>query len=106
MKTRYKTPWHVRQFVKQELLDYKSNKRLMSKYTGSTHDLLLINTRINQIDNVLNRLSKEDREAAEIIFFDKYSQSSAEISKGISKAAYYNAMNKIIYLVAKEMDLI
>lgn len=102
----YKTPWHVRQYVKKELMDYRHNKKLMENYKGDTRGLILINLRLSQIENVLERLNKEDREAAEIIFFDKYTQSGAEIAKGLSKAAYYNAMNKIIYLTAEEMDLI
>ena len=106
MKSKYKIPWHVRQYVKKELMDYKSNKKLLKKYKGDTRGLILANMRLAQIDNVLNSLNKEDREAAELIFIDKYTQSGAEIAKGLSKAAYYNAMNKIIYLVAIEMDLI
>ena len=106
MKSKYKIPWHVRQYVKKELMDYKSNKKLLKKYKGDTRGLILANMRLAQIDNVLNSLNKEDREAAELIFIDKYTQSGAEIAKGLSKAAYYNAMNKTIYLVAIEMDLI
>lgn len=106
MKNTYKLPWHVRQYVKKELMDYKNNKRLLANYKGDTRGLILANMRLTQIENVLNRLNKEDREAAELIFIDKYSQSGAEIAKGISKAAYYNAMNKVIYLTAIEMDLI
>ena len=106
MKNKYKMPWHVRQFVKTELMEYKNNKKLVKKYKGDTRNLLLVNTRLNQIETVLESLNKEDREAAEMIFIDKYTQSGAEIAKGLSKAAYYNAMNKVIYLVAKEMDLI
>lgn len=106
MKNKYKIPWHVRQYVKKELMDYKSNKKLVANYKGDTRGLILVNMRLNQIENVLNRLNKEDREAAELIFIDKYTQSGAEIARGLSKAAYYNAMNKIIYLVAVEMDLI
>lgn len=106
MKNKYKIPWHVRQYVKKELMDYKSNKKLIAKYKGDTRGLILVNMRLKQIENVLNSLNKEDREAAELIFIDKYTQSGAEIARGLSKAAYYNAMNKIIYLVAVEMDLI
>ena len=62
--------------------------------------------RLSQIESVLNSLNEEDREAAELIFIDKYTQAGAEVAKGISKAAYYNAMNKVIYLTAIEMDLI
>ena len=106
MKNKYKIPWHVRQYVKKELMDYKGNKKLVANYKGDTRGLILINTRLAQIENVLERLNKEDREAAELIFIDKYTQSGAEIAKGLSKAAYYNAMNKVIYLTAIEMDLI
>lgn len=106
MKNKYKIPWHVRQYVKKELMDYKNNKKLIAKYKGDTRGLILANMRLKQIENVLNSLNKEDREAAELIFIDKYTQSGAEIARGLSKAAYYNAMNKVIYLVAVEMDLI
>lgn len=106
MKNKYKVPWHVRQYVKKELMDYKTNKKLVAKYKGDTRGLILANMRLAQIDNVLNSLNKEDREAAELIFIDKYTQSGAEIAKGLSKAAFYNAMNKVIYLVAVEMELI
>ena len=106
MKNKYKIPWHVRQFVKKELMDYKANKKMIRNYKGDTRALLIAHNRINQIEKVLNSLNKEDREAAELIFIDQYTQSGAEIAKGLSKAAYYNAMNKVIYLVAIEMDLI
>lgn len=106
MKSKYKIPWHVRQYVKKELMDYKSNKKLIRKLKGNTRELILINIRLSQIENVLNSLNKEDREAAEIIFIDQYTQGGAEIAKGLSKAAYYNAMNKVIYLTAIEMELI
>lgn len=106
MKNNYKLPWHVRQYVKKELMDYKSNKKLLSKLNGNTRELLLISSRLKQIENVLERLNKEDREAAEIIFFEKYTQAGAEIYKGITKNIYYYTMNKVIYLTAVEMDLI
>lgn len=106
MKNKYKLPWHVRQYVKKELMDYKANKKLLKKYKGDTRGLILVNMRLSQIETVLDSLNKEDREAAELIFIDKYTQSGAEIAKGLSKAAYYNAMNKVIYLTALEMELI
>lgn len=105
-KSPYKVPWHVRQYVKQELLDYRKNKKLLKNYKGSTRSLLLAEKRLTAIDTVINKLNEEDADAAICIFFDKYSQAGAETAKGISKAAYYNAMNKVIYLVAEEMELI
>ena len=79
---------------------------MIDNYKGDTRKILIAQTRITQIERVLESLNKEDREAAELIFIDKYTQSGAEIAKGLSKAAYYNAMNKVIYLVAIEMDLV
>ena len=104
--SRYKVKWHVRQFVKAELMDYKHNKEMLAKYKGLTRDLIIASKRLAQIENVLQSLNQEDREAAEIIFFEKYTQAGAEVAKGLSKAAYYNVMNKVIYLTAREMDLI
>ena len=69
MKNKYKIPWHVRQYVKKELMDYKKNKKLVANYKGDTRGLILATTRLNQIENVLSSLNKEDREAAEELFF-------------------------------------
>lgn len=106
MKNKYKVPWHVRQYVKKELMDYKANKKLVAKFNGDTRTLILANLRLNQIEGVFNGLNEEDRQAAQLIFIDKYTQTGAEVAKGLSKAAYYNAMNKVIYLTAVAMDLI
>ena len=106
MKNTYKLPWHVRQYVKTELMEYKGNKKLLTLCKGSTRAILLTQKRLEEIDAVLERLNKEDRDVAEIIFFDKYTQAGAETAKNVSKAMYYNTMNKVIYLVAKEMGLI
>ena len=103
---RYKLPWHVRQYVKTELLEYKANRKILDQLKGNTKALLLAERRLRQIDIVLESLNKEDRDVAEIIFFEKYSQAGAETAKNVSKAMYYNCMNKVIYLVAKEMELI
>lgn len=106
MKNNYKLPWHIRQYIKQELLDYKSNRKLLNSCKGSTRALILAEKRLYQIDKILEALNEEDREVAELIFFDKYTQAGAETAKNVTKAMYYNTMNKVIYLVAKEMDLI
>lgn len=104
--TKYKTPWHIRQYVKRELMDYKTNRKILDQLKGNTRALLLAERRLRQIDTVLERLNKEDREVAEAIFFQKYSQAGAETAKNISKAMYYNCMNKVIFLVAQEMELL
>lgn len=99
-------PWHVRQYVKTELMDYKTNRKILDRLEGNTKALLLAEKRLKQIDNVLDSLNEEDRETAEIIFFEQYTQAGAEMAKNVTKAMYYNCMNKVIYLVAKEMELI
>lgn len=108
---KYKTPWHIRQYVKRELMDYQKNKLLLqdiNKYNSDildTKGIILASRRIAQIETVLQRLNEEDRQAAEIIFIQHYGQVGAEVAKGLSKNAYYNAMNKVIYLTAIEMEL-
>lgn len=104
--TKYKIPWHIRQYVKTELLDYKTNRKLLNQFKGNTRNILIAEKRLMQIDNVLQNLNNYDRDVAELIFFEQYSQVRAEMSKNITKAMYYNCMNKVIYLVAKEMELI
>lgn len=106
MENKYKVPWHIRQFVKTELMDYEKNVKLAKDKKSNTRKLLIVDKRLTQIENVLNNLNDDDREAAKLIFFKKYSPNKAEIERGISKAAYYHAMNKVIFLVAVEMDLI
>lgn len=106
MKNNYKVPWHVRQFVKKELMDYAHNKKMMQNFKGDSRSLIIINSRLNAIDNVVDRLNEEDRKAFDMIFVDKYTQAGAEIAKHYGKDAYYRAMNKIIYLTAIELDMI
>lgn len=78
---------------------------MYEKLKGNTRELLIIKKRLDAIENVLCRLDMNDYQAAKIIFIDQYTREGAEML-GLSKDAYYNAMNKIIYLTAKEMDLI
>lgn len=102
----YKIAWHVRQYVKAELMDYKTNKKLLSQLQGNTRALLLAEKRLASIDKVLRSLNEEEAEIADIIFNKHMTQAGAEVGYNVSKAMYYNAMNKTIYLVAKEMELI
>ena len=106
MKNKYKLPWHVRQYVKKELMDYKSNKKLIKNYKGDTRSLILINKRLSQIEAVLENLNEEDREVAGFIFFDHYTQAGAETAKHVPKSMYYTVMGKVIYLTAIEMNLL
>lgn len=66
---------------------------------------MIISERIGDIEKALNDLSEEDRDIANKIFKLRYSQAKAEC-EGIGKNVYYNVMNKTIYLVARELNLI
>lgn len=109
---KYKLPLHIKNYVKQELYDYKTNikfiQQLQSKQSNEiiTKTLLIATQKINLIENVLNNLSNEERELVEIIFFKKTNQVKAELYYYISKDAYYNTMNKMVYLTAIEFNLI
>lgn len=109
MRNKYKIPLHIRNYVKNELYDYKKNKNklnmIQSNYTSS-RTLLIINQRIHNIEKVFNNLSKEEQELAEKIFFEKCNQIYMETQYYISKDIYYNTMNKTIYLIAREFELI
>lgn len=109
MRNKYKLPLHIKNYVKKELYDYKKNK---SKLDGiqstsiSTRTILITTQRIEQIEKVYNDLSKEDKKMVEKIFFEKCSQIYMETNYYISKDMYYNAMNKMLYLMAIEFDLV
>lgn len=109
---KYKLPLHIKNYVKQELYDYKTNikfiNQLQNKQSNEivTRTLLIATQKINLIENVLNNLSDEEKELVEIIFFKKTNQVKAELYYYISKDAYYNILNKVIYLTAIEFSLI
>lgn len=105
MRNFYKVPKHIRAFVEQELYDYRRNKRLIVNFKGNTRDLIIKAQRIAEIEAMLERLSEEDKEAFNIIFWNRINQPKAE-QMGYSKTAYYYAKNKIVYLTAEEMDMI
>lgn len=108
MRNRYKLPLHIKNYVKKELYDYKRNKNKLNELdpNTSTRTILIAAQKIQQIEHVLNKLSKEDAKMVEKIFFEKSSQAQMEAYYYVSKDMYYNTMNKIIYLVAIEFELI
>lgn len=112
MISKYKLPLHIKNYVKQELYNFKKNKKIVedlqkqSQKEIITRTLLIATQKIIKIENVLNKLSKEENELIEIIFFKKTNQTRAETYYYISKDAYYNMMNKMLYLTALEFDLI
>ena len=108
MRNKYKLPLHIKNYVRKELNDYKKNKNKLNKLdiNTSTRAILIAAQKIQQIENVLNKLSKEDTKMVEKIFFEKNSQIYMETQYYVTKDMYYNTMNKIIYLVAVEFELI
>lgn len=108
MRNKYKLPLHIKNYVKKELYDYKRNKNKLNELdkSTSTRTILIATQKIQQIENILNKLSKEDTKMVEKIFFERNSQAHMEAYYYVSKDMYYNTMNKIIYLVAQEFELI
>lgn len=109
----YKVPPHIKKYVKVELFNYTKNLKLYKeilkkdkKDIVDTHTLLITERKLSQIRAVFNRLNPDQREIAEIIFFKRFTQAKAELEAYISYDAYYWTMNKVIFLVAEEMDLI
>ena len=108
--TSYKVPAHIKKYVKVELYNFNKTKKLIETMQNSklvpTHSLLIAERKVAQIQTVRDRLNKDQRDIAEVIFFKHYSQAKAELEEYISYDSYYWTMNKVIYLVAEEMDLI
>ena len=132
MRKNYKLPKHIRNYIIQELYDYKANKKKLielqndiinsSNYSDgqprgnqtsdttaqkaekliTSKSLLIVTSKINNIEKALDRLSEEDKKTVEIIFFKKKNQAQAETQYGISYATYYGIREKMIYLTAIE----
>lgn len=109
---RHKLPLHIKNYVKQELYDYNKNKKIIRELQKqnpseiTTRTLLIATQKTNQIENVFNKLNDDEKYLVEIIFFKRTSQSKAEMYYYISKDAYYNIMNKILYPTALEFGLL
>ena len=109
---KYKLPLHIKNYVKCELYNFNKNKLLLKDLQKqndneiNTRTLLIATIKINNIEKVLNNLSNEEKELVEVIFFKKTNQVKAEAYYYISKDAYYNMMNKMLYLTAIEFNLI
>lgn len=99
-----KLPWHVRQYVKAELMSYEKNKRglddIKDRRTRSRTA-----KRLKAIDRAFDSLNEYDREVSDIIFIRHYSQAKAEY-EGIGYKTYYRVMSKVIYQAAIELEII
>ena len=99
-----KIPWHVRQYVKTELMNYSTNKKKVEYMKGN--EKKNVSRKLRDIEKAFGRLSDYDHEVANIIFIEHYTQIKAEIEKGITYKIYYRVMNKAILYTAEEMKLI
>ena len=136
MRKNYKLPKHIKYYVVNELYSFKENKKKLRElqediiYSSSYSDglpksntisdttsqkalkltssrtIILLTDKVNKISKVLSSLDKLDYEVIDIIFFKGHSQIYAQMHDNISKDTYYNTMNKVIYMVANELDLI
>lgn len=108
----YKLQYHLRNYIKQELYDYNRNKQILQELSNqktnqvTTKTLLILSKKINSIENVYKKLNENDKELFNIIFEKGCNQLYAKTYYNITKDMYYNAMNKIIYLVAQEYEQI
>lgn len=71
--------------------------------TTSTRRMIAIEKKIRAIEAGFRRLLPEEMEVVELIFREGKSQIYAEMNNNISKDTYYNTMNKVIFITAKEM---
>jgi hypothetical protein len=109
MRNKYKLPAHIRHYIKNELYDFKKNKEKLEEIQltdTSTRTILIATQRIQNIEAVFNDLTKDEMEIARKIFFEKCNQVYMETNHYITRDAYYNTMNKVIYQVAKKLDMI
>ena len=68
----------------------------------STRRMITLEKKIKAIERVFKRLVPEEMEVVEMIFKQGKSQVFAYMNYHISKDTYYNTMNKVIFLTAKE----
>ncbi len=104
MDSRYRISRPLRVYIKAELMNYRQVKNLL-KDIKDTRALLIATKRVEAIERVFNSLNPADREVSDLIFVEHYSQAKAECAN-ISYKTYYNVMNKVIYMTAKEYELI
>lgn len=128
----YKIDKHIKSYIKKELYNYETNKNKIkemraniieesgfndgqpkgnetSDTTGrktekllTTRALLIATGKVDKITRALEKLNEDDNELFRIIFTEGRSQVYAEMNYNISKDMYYDFIDKIVYLTAKE----
>lgn len=72
----------------------------------SSREIVILESRITNIENVMERLNDEEKRTVDIIFNKGHTYSYASIYDGITKDMYYYMKRKMVYLTAKEYGLI
>lgn len=102
----YKLSKESKKYYERELRQYKSNKKrlkqLLANKNVSTRTLLFLENRINNIEEVIKQLNPFEKEIFDMIFIKGYDWLYCKEIKNIGKYTYYNTLNKIIYMLAKE----
>lgn len=117
MRKNYKLKYHLRQYIKQELYDFNKNKKILvdvqnnlksikNSQAVDSNSILILQRKITCIEKVYDGLNKDEQELFNIIFEKGCNQLYARTYYNITKDMYYNGMNKIIYLTAKEYQQI
>jgi RinA family phage transcriptional activator len=137
MTKNYSLQKHERNYIKGELRNYKKNIQDLEEITDeiinatpandgqprgnqtsdqvamkvekliTTRSITIITKKIQRISNALNRLSAEDKEITELIFFENKSQAYLETHKPfVSKDSYYGVISRAVKEVAKEYGMI
>ena len=113
----YKLSYHLRNYIKQELYDFKKNKQILkdvqknmqsigTSQAVNSKTILILQKKITSIEKVYKNLNENDKELFNIIFEKGCNQLYAKTYYNVTKDMYYNAMNKIIYLTAIEYEQI
>lgn len=106
MPTYNKLPKETKKYLERELRQYKENKKrlqqLLSSKKANMRVVLFLENRINNIEAVIRQLDSFEKEVFDMIFIKRYDWLYCKEIKNIGKYTYYNILNKIIYMLAKE----
>lgn len=136
MRKKYNVPLHIKTMIKKDLYNYEYDKKTLKDLedeiifqSGSpdgqpkgnklikttenkalklscSRDILIVRKRITHIENALDRLDDGEKDIVESIFFKGHNQAYCETHEYITRDVYYHILNKMVYLTAKEYDLI
>lgn len=83
-----------------DVVEQKAEKLIESR------TVLIITKKIQNINNALDKLTEEEKDIVEKIFFKGYTQVYLQMHENISKDEFYNTKKKIIFFTAREYGMI